>query len=102
LTSVTFQNAAKAKQFFPRLNRIGKIEAVVEHAFSGSRFKIWAPKENFKATFLLSGVTCGRAGKDSTDAFANEALHFASNLVLQHDVSPFPSLCVFFFVGAGD
>ncbi|KAL7979763.1 hypothetical protein Chor_008101 [Crotalus horridus] len=45
----------KAKQFLPFLQRAGRSEAVVEYVFSGSRLKLYLPKETCLITFLLAG-----------------------------------------------
>ncbi|NXV36678.1 SND1 protein, partial [Rissa tridactyla] len=44
----------KAKQFLPFLQRAGRSEAVVEYVFSGSRLKLFMPKETCLITFLLA------------------------------------------------
>ncbi|KAA0721060.1 4SNc-Tudor domain protein p100 co-activator [Triplophysa tibetana] len=44
----------KAKQFLPFLQRAGRSEAVVEYVFSGSRLKLYMPKETCLITFLLA------------------------------------------------
>ncbi|XP_067387519.1 staphylococcal nuclease domain-containing protein 1 isoform X2 [Emydura macquarii macquarii] len=48
----------KAKQFLPFLQRAGRSEAVVEYVFSGSRLKLYMPKETCLITFLLAAVSC--------------------------------------------
>uniref|UniRef100_A0A8C8AN04 100 kDa coactivator n=1 Tax=Otus sunia TaxID=257818 RepID=A0A8C8AN04_9STRI len=52
----------KAKQFLPFLQRAGRSEAVVEYVFSGSRLKLFMPKETCLITFLLAGEPPARAG----------------------------------------
>ncbi|XP_062850728.1 staphylococcal nuclease domain-containing protein 1 isoform X3 [Trichomycterus rosablanca] len=47
----------KAKQFLPFLQRAGRSEAVVEYVFSGSRLKLYMPKETCLITFLLAEET---------------------------------------------
>lgn len=49
------QDTQKAKQFLPFLQRAGRSEAVVEYVFSGSRLKLYMPKETCLITFLLAG-----------------------------------------------
>lgn len=49
------QDTQKAKQFLPFLQRAGRSEAVVEYVFSGSRLKLYLPKETCLITFLLAG-----------------------------------------------
>ena len=50
-------NAAKSKQFLPFLQRVGRLHAVVEFVASGSRVRVYIPRETCLATFLLSGIT---------------------------------------------
>ncbi len=53
--SILAQETQKAKQFLPFLQRAGRSEAVVEYVFSGSRLKLYMPKETCLITFLLAG-----------------------------------------------
>uniref|UniRef100_A0A8C5FCE5 Staphylococcal nuclease domain-containing protein 1 n=1 Tax=Gadus morhua TaxID=8049 RepID=A0A8C5FCE5_GADMO len=83
----------KAKQFLPFLQRAGRSEAVVEYVFSGSRLKLYMPKETCLITFLLAGIDCPRGsrntpgGVQTADPFSNDALVFTRDLVLQREVS---------------
>ncbi|EPY81125.1 hypothetical protein CB1_000757035 [Camelus ferus] len=54
-TEQDFADTQKAKQFLPFLQRAGRSEAVVEYVFSGSRLKLYLPKETCLITFLLAG-----------------------------------------------
>lgn len=87
--------AAKAKQFFPFLQRAGRSAAVVEFVASGSRLRLYLPKETCLITFLLAGISCPRASRVLTsqgvingdgEAFGDEALAFSRDLVLQREV----------------
>lgn len=49
------QDVPKAKQFLPFLQRAGKSEAVVEFIASGSRLRLYLPKETCLITLLISG-----------------------------------------------
>lgn len=49
-------NAAKSKQFLPFLQRIGRLHANVEYVASGSRIRVYIPRDTCLATFLLSGI----------------------------------------------
>ena len=49
------QDAAKAKQFLPFLQRAGRSHAVVEYVASGSRLRLYIPRETCLITFLLAG-----------------------------------------------
>uniref|UniRef100_A0AAZ3NP20 TNase-like domain-containing protein n=1 Tax=Oncorhynchus tshawytscha TaxID=74940 RepID=A0AAZ3NP20_ONCTS len=83
----------KAKQFLPFLQRAGRSEAVVEYVFSGSRLKLYMPKETCLITFLLAGIECPRGsrnmpgGMQVAEPFSDEAMAFTKELVLQREVS---------------
>uniref|UniRef100_A0A8C7ZRP0 Staphylococcal nuclease and tudor domain containing 1 n=1 Tax=Oryzias sinensis TaxID=183150 RepID=A0A8C7ZRP0_9TELE len=83
----------KAKQFLPFLQRAGRSEAVVEHVFSGSRLKLYMPKETCLITFLLAGIECPRSarnmpgGMQVAEPFSDQAMLFTKELVLQREVS---------------
>ncbi|XP_053320970.1 staphylococcal nuclease domain-containing protein 1 [Spea bombifrons] len=82
----------KAKQFLPFLQRAGRSEAIVEYVFSGSRLKLYMPKETCLITFLLAGIECPRgprnmpSGVQEGEPFSNEATLFTKELVLQREV----------------
>ncbi|KAK3834000.1 MAG: tudor domain-containing protein [Linnemannia gamsii] len=83
------ENAAKAKQFLPFLQRGGRTQAIVEYVANGSRFKLIIPKENCKMTFVLGGVRCPRsAGRpgEKAEPFGAEALDFISRRCQQREV----------------
>jgi staphylococcal nuclease domain-containing protein 1 len=65
LISSPLQNGTKAAQFLPSWKRAGKHQALVDFVASGSRFKLFLPKENKKMTFVLAGgshsMLCHRA-----------------------------------------
>ncbi|CAI5440772.1 unnamed protein product [Caenorhabditis angaria] len=85
---------AKSKQFLPYLQRGGRAEGVVEFIASGSRLRIYIPKETVLITFLLGGINCpknARVGPGGVlngqdEPFANEAFAFTRKLLLQHEV----------------
>ncbi|CAN7995796.1 unnamed protein product, partial [Ixodes hexagonus] len=83
---------AKSKQFLPFLQRAGKMEAVVEFVASGSRLRLYIPRENCLATFLLAGISCPRASRQQGgqqvegEPFGNEALAYTKGLCLQREV----------------
>ncbi|XP_071397824.1 staphylococcal nuclease domain-containing protein 1 isoform X1 [Centroberyx affinis] len=82
----------KAKQFLPFLQRAGRSEAVVEYVFSGSRLKLYMPKETCLITFLLAGIECPRGSRNApggmqmAEPFSDEAMLFTKELVLQREV----------------
>uniref|UniRef100_A0A670ZUY4 Staphylococcal nuclease and tudor domain containing 1 n=1 Tax=Pseudonaja textilis TaxID=8673 RepID=A0A670ZUY4_PSETE len=88
----------KAKQFLPFLQRAGRSEAVVEYVFSGSRLKLYLPKETCLITFLLAGIECPRGARNlpglvqEGEPFSEEAMLFTKELVLQREVGGRPSM----------
>lgn len=84
----------RSKQFLPSLQRGSRPTGIVEFVASGSRLRVYIPKEAVVITFLLSGINCprnarvGPGGKISgeSEPFADEAHKFVRHLVLQHEV----------------
>lgn len=83
----------KAKQFLPFLQRAGRTEGIVEFVASGSRLRLYIPRETCLITFLLAGIECPRGarplpggGTAPSDAYGEEALAFTKELALQHEV----------------
>ncbi|KAL1245145.1 Staphylococcal nuclease domain-containing protein [Trichinella spiralis] len=56
-------NVAKSKQFLPFLIRSGRTDGLVEFVVTGSRLRIFVPKESIMITLLLGGVNCPRPGR---------------------------------------
>ncbi|XP_034839176.1 staphylococcal nuclease domain-containing protein 1 [Maniola hyperantus] len=90
----TSGDAAKAKKFFPFLKRAQKSEAVVEFVASGSRMRLYIPKDSALVTFLLAGINCprgarpaiGGGGMQPAEPFGEDALQFTKEKCLQRDV----------------
>lgn len=90
----TSGDPTKAKKFFPFLKRAQKTEATVEFVASGSRMRLYIPKESVLVTFLLAGINCPRGArpaigggpKQNAEPFGEEALQFTKEKCLQHDV----------------
>ena len=82
----------KSKQFFPFLQRAGRMEAVVEFVASGSRLRVFVPRENCLITFLLGGINCLRASRDTKtgsqpgEPYGDEALAYTKDLCMQKEV----------------
>ena len=53
----------KAKGYVGFLQRSGALKATVEYVFSGSRYKLWIPKENCSIMFALSEVRCPQVSR---------------------------------------
>jgi staphylococcal nuclease domain-containing protein 1 len=86
---------AKSKQFLPFLQRAGKVQGIVEFVASGSRLRIYIPKETVLITFLLSGIECPRGSRPDpanpgkmipSDPFGDEAAVFTKEHTLQREV----------------
>ncbi|KAM3968500.1 LOW QUALITY PROTEIN: staphylococcal nuclease domain-containing protein 1 [Aphomia sociella] len=90
----TSGDSAKAKKFFPFLKRAQKTEATVEFVASGSRMRLYIPKESVLVTFLLAGINCPRGARPAVgggpmqdaEPFGEDALLFTKEKCLQHDV----------------
>merc|ERR1719237_1904164 len=83
----------KCKQFLPFLKRAGRMQGLVEYVASGSRFRVYIPRETCIITFLLGGISCPRGGRtmpDGTkveaDKFGDEAALHVKEMILQREV----------------
>merc|ERR1712012_877899 len=86
-------NVTKCKTFFPSLQRAGKLQGVVEFVASGSRFRVYIPRETCVITFLLAGITCPKASRvmpggavTEADPYGDEALTFVKEMIMQREV----------------
>lgn len=75
-------SSAKARQPLPFLQRAGKVSGVCEFVMSGSRLKVYVPKQSVSIAFSPSGVKC--PGKD--EDFSAEAIAFTRSKALQRNV----------------
>ncbi|KAJ9108141.1 hypothetical protein QFC19_002609 [Naganishia cerealis] len=83
------ESGAKAAQFLPSWKRSGKHAAVVDFVPSGSRFKLFLPKENKKLTFVLAGVKAPRAARSANEKgepYGAEGQRWSNLRYLQRDV----------------
>ena len=84
----------KAKQFLPFLHKSNRIDALVEFVSSGSRFRLYLPKESCLITFLLSSIDCPRMARPAmngmpaqqADEFGEEAYLYTKTHCLQREV----------------
>lgn len=89
LTRVSeINNKAMGDRFLPSLKRAGRMTAVVEFVSSGSRLRVYAPKETALFQVLLAGINCPRSGSGTTpgEPFGDEAQQLVRKLCLQHEV----------------
>nr|QBI71279.1 ebna2 binding protein P100 [Nicoletia phytophila] len=83
-----------AKQRLPHLQRLGRTDGVVEFVASGSRLRLYIPKESCLITFLLGGISCPRAARPAVgglpategEPYGDEALQFTKDRCLQREV----------------
>jgi len=86
-------NLTKCKTFFPSLQRAGRLQGVVEFVASGSRFRIYIPRETCIFTFLLGGINCVRSTRtmpsgdvQKGDAHGDECLQHVKEMIMQREV----------------
>lgn len=87
--------SAKAKQFLPFLSRQDRVDALVEFVASGSRLRVFIPKETCLITFLLNGIQCPRGARPApgpggsmlaAEPFGEEALAHTKEMCMQREV----------------
>ncbi|GAU97962.1 hypothetical protein RvY_09176 [Ramazzottius varieornatus] len=85
-------DANKAKAFLSEFKR-GKLDAIVEYVGSGSRYRIYVPKNSIVISVVLAGVSSPKASRMGpngqilpADEGGEAALNFAKELVAQRDV----------------
>lgn len=85
----------RSKQYLPQLQRgAHRPEAVVEYITSGSRLRVYVPKDNILITFLLSGINCPKSARlgingqqaAPAEAYADDAAKFTRRNVMQKEV----------------
>lgn len=90
----TSNDSNKSKQLLPFFQRLGRMDALCEFVASGSRLRLYLPKETCLITCLLSGIDCPRLGRAAygnnpaqpSDEFGEEAFQFSKSRTLQHEV----------------
>jgi staphylococcal nuclease domain-containing protein 1 len=88
-------------QYLPSWQRALRTEAIVEFVASGSRFRMFIPKESCLVTFLLAGISCPRSSRPATDKqsastaepYGDEAYNYVKERILQRDVSVHVDTC---------
>ncbi|RKP24646.1 hypothetical protein SYNPS1DRAFT_33172 [Syncephalis pseudoplumigaleata] len=83
------ESAARANSHISAFKRSGKVNAVVEHVANAARFRLLIPKDNYKLTLVLAGVSAPRVARNASEKsepYAQEALEFATRKCLQRDV----------------
>lgn len=92
---MTAGESAKAKQFLPFLSRQERVDALVEFVASGSRLRVYIPRETCLMTLLLNGIQCPRGSRPApgpggqmlpAEPYGEEALNHTRDLCLQREV----------------
>lgn len=87
-------DATKAKQYLPFLMREKTTRAVVEYVYSGSRVKLFIPKENCMINFVVAGLKCPQPTRfggqgvvaAAAEPFGEDAKMFTKRAVMQRNV----------------
>ena len=86
-------NATKCKQFLPFLQRAGRMSGMVEFVASGSRFRVYIPRETCIITFLLGGIDCVKGSRTmpsgdviKADPHGDECAQHVKEMLLQREV----------------
>lgn len=95
INDLTVDHSRIKAQYLPSWQRALRIEAIVEFIASGSRFRVFLPKDSCLTTFLLAGISCPRSSRPAVggapaqegEPFGDEALSFVREKILQRDVS---------------
>lgn len=95
INDLTVDHSRIKQQYLPAWQRALRTEAVVEFIASGSRFRVFLPKDSCLVTFLLGGISCPRSSRPALggapaqegEPFGDEALNFVREKILQRDVS---------------
>nr|CCA19388.1 nuclease putative [Albugo laibachii Nc14] len=88
-------DSVKAKQYLPFLSREKTLRAVVEYVYSGTRVKLFVPKENCMVNFVVAGIKCPQPTRyggqgvvaAQAEAFGEQAKLFAKRNILQRNVT---------------
>lgn len=78
------RQVSKAQTYLSSFKRNKFVTGVVEYCFSGSRMKIYVPKENCMISFVLGGLRTPQRG--SAEGFDQLALQFTKSRCIQHNV----------------
>lgn len=95
INDLTVDHSRIKHQYLPSWQRALRTEAIVEFIASGSRFRVFLPKDSCLVTFLLAGISCPRSSRPAIggapaqegDEYGDEALAFVRERILQRDVS---------------
>lgn len=78
------ENALRAKPYLFSFQNRNKISGIVDHVFSGTRFRINLPKEGVKLILVLGGLA---NASNKNDEISKKALDLANKKFYQRDVT---------------
>lgn len=95
INDLTVDHSRIKVQYLPSWQRALRTEGIVEFVASGSRLRLYVPKDSCLVTFLLAGISCPRSSRPALNGvpaqegepYGDEALAFTRDRVLQRDVS---------------
>lgn len=95
INDLTADHSKIKHQYLPSWQRALRTEALVEFVASGSRFRLYIPKESCLVTFLLGGITCPRSSRPAinnqpaqeAEPWGEEAYNYVKERILQRDIS---------------
>jgi staphylococcal nuclease domain-containing protein 1 len=95
INDLTVDHSRVKIQYLPSWQRALRTEGVVEFVASGSRFRLYIPKDSCIVTFLLGGISCPRSSRPALNGvpavegepFGDEALSFSKERIMHRDVS---------------
>ncbi|KIY49308.1 transcription factor [Fistulina hepatica ATCC 64428] len=83
------ENAHRATPFLNGFKRLARISGIVEFVSSGSRFKVFLPKDNQTLTLVLGGIRAPRTARNPSEKiepFGQEAYDFSVRHYMQRDI----------------
>ncbi|GAA6062972.1 hypothetical protein JCM10212_005731 [Sporobolomyces blumeae] len=83
------ESSQKAAPFLSQFKRSGRFTGVVDFVASGSRFKIWVPKQDIKLTLVLSNIRAPRTARNASEKsepYGPEAALWSNRKLLQREV----------------
>ncbi|GAA5961162.1 hypothetical protein JCM3765_001249 [Sporobolomyces pararoseus] len=83
------ESSHKAAPFLSQFKRSGRLTGIVDFVASGSRFKIWIPKQDTKLTFVLSNIRAPRTARnpnEKSEPYGAEAALWSNRKLLQREV----------------
>lgn len=95
INDLTVDHSRIKIQYLPSWQRALRTEGIVEFVASGSRFRVFIPKDSCIVTFLLGGISCPRSSRPASNTapaqeaepYGDEALAFSKERIMHRDVS---------------